>query len=88
MESPLTFYPKYLAETLWKQFQWVSLYSRYYFILRRVIRDPRRFEYNDLAITPVMEDEIETHEMFHSTEARNYVVKIQRAEKLRRGVSA
>lgn len=88
LEPAWRFYPKYLAETLRKQFQWASLFLRCYLILRRVIRDPRRLEYNDLAITPVTEDEIETHEMFNSTEARNYVVKIQRAEKLRRGVSA
>jgi hypothetical protein len=88
LEPAWLFYPKYLAETLRKQFQWASLFLRSYLILRRVISDPRRHEYNDLAITPVTEDEIETHEMFNSTEARNYVVKIQRAEKLRRGVSA
>jgi radical SAM superfamily enzyme YgiQ (UPF0313 family) len=88
VESPLTFYPRYLAETLSKQFRWAALFLRFYLILRRVIRDPRRFEYNDLAITPVAEDEVETHELFHSAEARNYLVKIKRAEELRRGVSA
>ena len=39
----------------------------------------------DLAITPVRDDEIETREMFQSAEARNYVVKIHRTEKMRRG---
>ena len=88
VESPLTFYPKYLAETLSKQFRWAALFLRFYLILRRVIRDPRRFEYSDLAITPVAEDEVETHELFQSAGARNYLVKIRRAEELRRGVSA
>jgi hypothetical protein len=42
----------------------------------------------DLAITPVTDDEIETREMFQTAAARNYVVKIQRAEKLRTGAAA
>lgn len=88
MESPWVFYPKYVAETLWKQLQWISLFSRCYFILRKVIRDPQRFEYNDLAITPVMEDETETRELFQSSEAHSYLVKIQQVEKLRHGTAA
>jgi radical SAM superfamily enzyme YgiQ (UPF0313 family) len=88
LESPWIFYPKYVAETLWKQFRWVSLFSRCYFILRKAIGDPQRFEYNDLAITPVMEDEIETHELFQSVGAQSYVVKIHQVEKLRHGTAA
>lgn len=88
MESPLIFYPKYVAETLWKQSRWISLFSHCYFILRKVIRDPQRFAYNDLAITPVMDDEIETHELFQSVEAQSYVVKIHKVEKLRHGTAA
>jgi radical SAM superfamily enzyme YgiQ (UPF0313 family) len=87
-ESPWIFYPKYATETLWKQFQWISLFSRCYLILRKVIRDPQRFEYNDLAITPVMEDEVETRELFQSAEAHSYLVKIQQVEKLRHGTAA
>lgn len=87
-EPAWIFYPKYLAETLWKQLQWISLYSRYYFILRKVTRDPQGLEYSDLAITPVTEDEVETRELFQSPEAQAYLVKIQRVEKLRRGAAA
>jgi len=87
-EPPWIFYPKYAAETLWKQFQWMSLFLRCYFILRKVIKDPQQFEYNDLAITPVMEDEVETRELFQSAEAHSYLVKIQQVEKLRHGTAA
>jgi len=87
-EPPWIFYPKYAAETLWKQFQWMSLFLRCYFILRKVIKDPQRFEYNDLAIMPVMEDEVETRELFQSAEAHSYLVKIQQVEKLRHGTAA
>ena len=88
MESPWIFYPKYMVETLWKQFRWISLFSRCYFILRKVIGDPQRFEYSDLAITPVMEDETESRELFQSAEAQSYVIKIQQVEKLRHGTAA
>ena len=87
LESPLIFYPSYLAETLRKQVQWFSLFLRHYFILKRVIKDPRRFEYTDLAIAAVDEDELETHELFHTADAQDYLVRIQKAEKLRRGVA-
>ncbi len=88
MESPWIFYPKYLAETVWKQSQWISLYLRYYFILRKVMRDRRRSEYADLAITPVAADETETSELFQSAEAQAYLVKIQRVERFRKGAAA
>ncbi len=87
-ESPWIFYPKYLAETLWKQFQWASLFARCYFILRKVIRDPKRSEYKDLAVVPVTEDDLETQELFQSAEAQAYLVKIQKMEKLRHGNAA
>lgn len=87
MESPLVFYPKYLAETLRKQFQWGSLFLRHYLILRKVIRDPKRLEYNDLAIAPVMEDELETRELFQSAEAQAYLVKIQKTKKAVHGAA-
>ena len=86
-ESALVFYPKYLAETLLKQFRWFSLFLHSYFILRRVVRDPRRHEYSDLAITPVADDEVETHELFHTAAAQDYLVRIQKAEKVRRGAA-
>jgi len=86
-ESPLVFYPRYLAETLWKHVRWVSLFLRCYLILRRVVGDPRRLEYTDLAVTPVAEDEVESRELFQSAEARAYLVNIRKAEKTRSGTA-
>ena len=88
LESAWRFYPKYLSETLWKQIQWISLYLKCYRILKKVTSDPQRFEYNDIAIAPVTEDETETRELFQSAEARSYLVKIQKVEHLRRGAAA
>jgi hypothetical protein len=50
--------------------------------------DPRRYEYTDAAITPVTEDETETHEMFQNATARAYVDQEQRLEKIRHGAAA
>ena len=52
------------------------------------MNDPLRLQYSDLAITPVMDDEVETHEMFQSAEAQSYLVKIQHVEKLRQTTAA
>ncbi len=87
-ESPLVFYPKLIAEIIGKQLRWAYLYLRLYRMYSKLKKDPRRAEYMDLAITPVTEDEIETREMVQSDEARNYVVKIQRVEKMRSGAAA
>jgi hypothetical protein len=79
------FYPKYLAETIWKQVRWIALYTRLRLIYRKVKYDPRRHEYMDLALTPVLDDEIETRELFQSEEAQAYVGQQQRLLKIRRG---
>ena len=88
LESPLVFYPKYLAEMIWKQFRWVSLYTRLRLIYRKIKRDPRRHEYMDLALTPVADDETETRELFQSEVAHAYVVRQQQLTKIRRGEAA
>jgi hypothetical protein len=87
-QSPLVFYPKFMVELLARQIRWAHLYLRLYRRYGKLKKDPRRLEYMDLAITPVTDDEIETREMFQTAAARNYVVKIQRAEKLRTGAAA
>ncbi|MFN2579346.1 MAG: radical SAM protein [Pyrinomonadaceae bacterium] len=86
-ESTFVFYPRLAGEMLAKQLKWAHLYLRLYRMYSRLKKDPRRFEYTDLAITPVTDDELETREMFQTAEARSYVVKIQRVEKMRSGAA-
>jgi len=83
LENPFIFYPKTFLETVWKQIQWITLYTRLRLIYRKVRRDPRKLEYMDLALEPVTSDEIETRELFQSEAAHNYLDKVQRNEKLR-----
>jgi len=59
------FYPEYFFETATKLARWIALYVKLRRIYLRIKHDPRRFEYADLALTPVTDDEIETYDLFH-----------------------
>lgn len=82
-EPALLFYPKYLAGMFWKQFSWISLYTRLRLIYRKIKHDPQRHSYTDLAITAVTDDEMETRELFQSDVAQAYVGQVRRIERLR-----
>jgi radical SAM superfamily enzyme YgiQ (UPF0313 family) len=77
-ESPLVFYPKYFGGTLWKQIQWIGLYTRMRLIYRKVRKDPAKHEYMDLAIEPVQVEEIDTRELFQTEGAQHYLDKMNR----------
>ena len=84
-EAVWRFYPKYLIETVSKLGRWASLYVRLRLIYIKIKRDPQRYEYTDLALEPVTDDEVETRELFQSEEAHAYLVQVQRHEKMRQG---
>jgi len=84
LENPLVFYPKYYAQTLWKQFRWMKLYARMRLIYLRVRKDPRKLEYMDLALEPVTDHE-EEREMFQTEAAKSYLDKVHRIERISRG---
>jgi len=88
IEPVWVFYPKYWFETVWKLYKWGSLYTRCYGIMKKAIRETQTSAYSDLAITPVTAEEVETRELFQTPEARNFVVQIQRVEKMRSGAAA
>jgi radical SAM superfamily enzyme YgiQ (UPF0313 family) len=83
MEPVWKFYPRYWAETAVKIARWGYTYARLRKIYLGIKHDPKRYEYTDAAITPVTEDEIETHEMFKSVEAQAYVHQEQRLVNIR-----
>ncbi|MET0753562.1 MAG: radical SAM protein, partial [Pyrinomonadaceae bacterium] len=85
LENPLVFYPKFFLDTLRRQIRWISLYTQVRLIYRKVRKDPKKLEYMDLAIEPVRSDETETRELFQSEAAHNFVEKIHRNERIRRG---
>jgi len=72
------FYPTYVAETAGKLRRWLSTYLQLRRIYVRIKRDPRRLEYTDLALTPVTDDELDTLELFHHSEAAETFVARER----------
>ena len=82
------FYPKFYAEFAWKTLRWAWLYLRLRKIYLGIKHDPNRYEYTDLAITPVTDDEIETHEIFHTAAGHQYVEQEKRLEKIKLGQQA
>ena len=56
------FYPQYFAESLRKFAQWSKLYLKVRWTYELIKRDARRYEYHDLALTPVTDDDAETFE--------------------------
>ena len=88
IEPVWSFYPKYFAELARKITGWVTIYMRLRKIYLRIKFDPHRYEYTDLAITPVTDDEVETHEMFHNETAAAYVAQEKRLLQIRQGAAA
>jgi radical SAM superfamily enzyme YgiQ (UPF0313 family) len=72
------FYLTYLRETVAKLTRWSAMYLELRRIYVRIKRDPRRFEYMDLALTPVIDSEMDTLEMFHHTDAAEAFVARER----------
>jgi len=88
MESVWRFYPRYIAEIMRKTAGWAEIYLRLRWIYVRVKHSPKRYAYTDLAIEPVTDDEIETHEMFHTEAAREYVKTEKRIDAIIHGGTA
>jgi hypothetical protein len=81
--SAWRFYPVYWVETASKLVKWGSLYMRLRRIYLDIKRDSRNTEYTDLAITPVTDDETETHELFQTRAAQAYVDQQRRLQDIR-----
>ena len=58
------FYPHYFAESLSKLGRWIRLWAGLRWTYGKIKRDRNRFGYSDLALTPVGDDELETHELY------------------------
>ncbi len=88
-EPVWSFYPKFAWETLVKNARWIYTYLRLRRIYLSIKHDPKRYEYRDLAITPVEEDEeVSSRELFQSAAAQAYVSQEQRLKRVREGEAA
>ncbi len=78
IEPAWKFYPSYFSESVAKLARWASIYLGLRRIYTRIKRDPRRYEYMDVALTPVSDDDLETLELFHHTAAAEAYVARER----------
>ena len=77
------FYPQYFGETAVKLVKWGALYLRLRRIYLRIKRDPHRFAYTDLAMSPLCQDDEDVRELFASEAARAYVGQQRRLQEMR-----
>ena len=82
------FYPKYWGESIAKVYQTFALYLRLSRLYAHLKKNPRRFKYMDLALTPVTEQDVEELEMFHTPSAAAFVAQEQRRQHAREQVAA
>lgn len=89
LENPLIFYPRFVWETIYKHYRMISLAVRFGIFRRRLKKDPEKRNYTDLALTPVVEEQFDTMEMFSVTDsAKAAVVKAREREEQRAARSA
>ena len=79
-ESPLLFYPRYLAELAHKHVEMVRLIWRMNRIRRRLARDPAARDYMDQALTPPTEAELARFDLFTVNDAAKSAVAKERQE--------
>src|SRR5262249_55948155 len=83
IESIWSFYPKYAWDFMGEYSRALRLLLLLHFTNRRLQKDPKRYMYTDLAMTPVTDDETEKLDLFtHSDAARQAVAHAHKIEQL------
>jgi len=86
IEHPLVFYPRRMLEHVVSVSSWLMLYLKFSRIHRKVLKDPDRFNYSDLALAPIAEDaenDLDLIRVFEEAIPNTYgapVLKPQKAE--------
>jgi len=88
LESPLLFYPRYIAESLRKYTRLLGLFWKYQRIRRRVERDPQAASHCDLATTPVSDEELGKLEIFNVTDASRQAMDNAQRRKTAKGATS
>ena len=84
-ENPLIFYSVHLADVITTLFRVTLMHLRLRWILRRILRDPKRRGYLDPAITPASDREFDTLELFSKTRGgEDEVKKLRKINALRK----
>ena len=82
-ENPLIFYPKYAADIAIKHVKALSMIVRFGWFRRQLRHDKHAREYTDLALTPVVDNELDALEMFTATESSKAAVEKARKQAAR-----
>ena len=80
IENPVVFYPRYLWQLARSHYQFLSLAWKLHRIRKRIKADPERMAYSDLALEPVVEDELDELALFTSSEEAKAVVEKKRQD--------
>jgi tRNA A37 methylthiotransferase MiaB len=67
IEPTLLFYPKFAWESAVKAWRYWRGFRQEKALLKRVLNDPDRYEYSDLATRPLAHNELESLDLFHET---------------------
>jgi hypothetical protein len=71
IESPFVFYPRYVADLIYKHFKMAQLAWRFHWFKKRLERDPEARNYTDIALTPDTEESSDALEMLTSHAPHN-----------------
>ena len=75
IESPFVFYPKFVADLVWKHLRLVVQIARLGLFRQALKNDPNARKYSDLALTPVIDDEFDSYEMFSKSDSAKAAVE-------------
>jgi hypothetical protein len=78
VENPFVFYPSYGADLVRKHLRLAGRILDFALFRRRLKHDPDALTYTDLALTPVVDDEFDSYEMFSASDAAKAVVTKER----------
>jgi hypothetical protein len=88
VESPFSFYPRYLANLVVKHVKLGRAVWRYYHFVQGLKADPNARNYTDLALTPVTDEDYDSFEMFAASDAaKSEVGKLRKPSDGRAAVS-
>jgi radical SAM superfamily enzyme YgiQ (UPF0313 family) len=79
-EPAILFYPRHILGTAVKLLRYLAGYAKQAAVIRRVLRDPARYEYSDIAMQPPTAEEFETLGLFQETSGGAAAVEKKRKQ--------
>lgn len=82
LENPFVFYPKYISHLIYSNLKTTFVYLRLMREFKKVLADPKRFDYMDASITPIKDDDFEKLELFASDQAKKEIARLNKHKRL------